>query len=266
MRGMKILGITAIALAALAVLPGTAGELKDDDGHTAAYEKGRIDVPVKRNDSHTEKYLNRHNSILGKIKRNESKRFDIVFCGDSITHNWSRERTKKEGFGLDVWTNEFAKLKVLNCGFGGDRVETLHWRLANGELKGYEAGAFCVLIGTNNRQDESKKIADGVIALVKRIEAAHPESKIVLMKILPRDDIHPPKVDAEVIARVRGANRYLEEFAAHDGQVVWLDLDPFLLNDDGSIKAECYIDRIHLNPAGYRIWARELKKLLGLPK
>ena len=237
----------------------------DDDGHTAAYEKGRIDIPVKRNDSHTKQYLNRHNSILGKIRRNESKRFDIVFCGDSITHNWSRERTKKEVFGLDVWTNEFANLKVLNCGFGGDRVETLHWRLANGELKGYEAGAFCVLIGTNNRQDDSEKIAGGIKALVKTIEAAHPESKIILMKILPRDDIHPPKVDAAVIARVRGANRYLEEFAAADDRVTILDLDEFLMNPDGSLKAEYYIDRIHLNPEGYKIWARELKRLYLIP-
>ena len=254
------MNIILIAAAAMAL----AGEVSagDDDGHTAAYAKGRIDVPVKRNDSHTESYLNRHNSILGKIKRNESKHFDIVFCGDSITHNWSRAPTKKQVFGLDVWTNEFADLKVLNCGFGGDRVETLHWRLANGELNGYRADAFCVLIGTNNRQNESKEIAEGVIAVVKRIKAAHPESKIILMTILPRDDINPPKVDAAVIERVRGVNPYLERFAAGDEQVTILDLDRFLQNQDGSLKSEYYLDRIHLNPAGYRIWARELKKLL----
>ena len=252
-----------------AYVVGPADSAADDDGHTAAYAKGRIDIPVKRNDSHTAAYLNRHNSILGKIKRNESKHFDIVFCGDSITHNWSRAPTKKQVFGLDVWTNEFADLKVLNCGFGGDRVETLHWRLANGELNGYLADAFCVLIGTNNRQNESKEIAEGVIAVVKRIKAAHPESRIILMTILPRDDIHPPKVDAAVIERVRGANKYLEEYAADDEQVTILNLDRFLQNEDGSLKSEYYLDRLHLNPAGYRIWARELKRFFkvtdGMP-
>ena len=54
----------------------------EDDGHTAAYSKGRIDVPVKRNDGHTEHYMNRHNSILSKIKHNESHHFDLVFVGD----------------------------------------------------------------------------------------------------------------------------------------------------------------------------------------
>ena len=56
-RGMNILRIMAIALAALAVRPGTAGELKDGDGHAAAHEKGGIDVPVKRNDSHSENMI-----------------------------------------------------------------------------------------------------------------------------------------------------------------------------------------------------------------
>ena len=37
-----------------------------EDGHTSDYAKGRIDVPVKRNDGHTEHYMNRHNSILSK--------------------------------------------------------------------------------------------------------------------------------------------------------------------------------------------------------
>ena len=232
-----------------------------DDGHTDDYKKHPIDVPVQRNDGHTRAYLNRHNSILGKIKHNESKHFDIVFCGDSITHNWNREPTKKEVFGKKVWDAEFADMKVLNCGFGGDRVETLHWRLANGELEGYTADKICLLIGTNNRQDTSEDISNGIKALVKRIRETRPEAKLVLMTILPRNDIHPPKVTPEIIARVRGANPLIESWAKDMEGVVILNLDNDLTNPDGTLRNELFLDGIHLNEAGYRIWAQRIKEL-----
>lgn len=239
----------------------------DADGHLGDYDrKGRIDIPVKRNDGHTGQYLNRHNSRISRIRKNESKHYDIVFVGDSITHNWERDREKRAVYGQQVWDEEFAGMSVLNCGFGGDRVETVHWRMANGELDGYKADNFCVLIGTNNRQNTSEEISHGIKALVKTIESKHPESRIVLMTILPRNDIHPPKVTEEIIARVRGTNSLIEAWAKDDPQIVILNLDPFFLNADGSVKSELFNDGLHPNPAGYRIWARELKKVLRADK
>ena len=241
-----------------------AQKVEVNDGHTADYTKGRIDVPVKRNDGHTEHYMNRHNSILSKIKHNESRHFDLVFVGDSITHNWDREGEKRHIYGKKVFDEEFAGMKVLNCGFGGDRVETAHWRLANGELNGYKADFFCVLIGTNNRQNSSEEIAGGIKALVNLIKSKHPESKVVLMPILPRNDIRPPKVTDEIVERVRGANPLIEKWAKDDPQIVLLNLDEKFQNVDGSLKAELFNDGIHPNDKGYRIWACELKKVMGL--
>ena len=235
----------------------------NDDGHTEDYVQGRIDIPVIRNDGYVARYLDRHNSRLSRIRKHATHHFDVVFVGDSITHNWERDREKRAVYGRSVWEEEFAGMEVFNVGFGGDRVETLHWRLANGELDGYKADWFCLLIGTNNRQNSSKEIASGVKALVETIKAKHPESKIVLMTILPRCDIRQPNVTDEIIARVRGANPMLREIAKNDPQVELLDLDPYFLNADGSVKEELFNDGLHPNPAGYRIWARELKKLIS---
>ena len=236
---------------------------QDDDGHTSNYAKGRIDVPVKRNDSHTEHYMNRHNSRLGRIKRNETGHFDLVLVGDSITHNWEREREKRHIYGQKVFNEEFGNLRTINLGFGGDRVETVHWRLANGELDGYTADFFCVLIGTNNRQNTSEEISGGVKALIKLIKEKHPESKIILMTILPRNDIHPPKVTEEIIARVRGANPIIESWAKEDKQITLLNLDDKFQNADGTLKSELFNDGLHPNAEGYRIWAAEIKKIMG---
>lgn len=235
-----------------------------NDGHTSDYAKGRIDVPVKRNDGHTEHYLNRHNSRLGRIKRNETGHFDLVFVGDSITHNWERKNEKRHVYGQKVFEKEFGNLRTINLGFGGDRVETVHWRLANGELDGYKADFFCVLIGTNNRQNTSEEISGGIKALVDLIKSKHPESKIILMTILPRNDIHPPKVTEEIIARVRGANPLIEAWAKEDSQITLLNLDDKFQNADGTLKSELFNDGIHPNAEGYRIWATALKEIMDL--
>lgn len=234
-----------------------------DDGHTDDYQSGPIDVPVMRNDKFVNGFLRRHESRLARIAKHQSKHYDIVFFGDSITHNWERANKGSDVYGQKVWQEEFAGMKVLNCGFGGDRVENCHWRAENGELAGYKADVFCVLIGTNNRQNTSEEISGGVKAFVKKIEECHPESRIVLMTILPRCDIDPPKVTEEIIARVRGANPLIRQWAAQDDRITLLDLDEFFQNPDGSVKKELFNDGIHPNEAGYRIWARELKKAIA---
>lgn len=261
---MKMNSILA-TIAAISIAHGAAF-CEVNDGHADDYAKGRIDMPVKRNDAQTESYMRRHNSRISRIAKNASRHYDLVFAGDSITHNWERAGEKRHVYGQKVWEEEFAGLNIINCGFGGDRVETLHWRLANGELDGYTADFFCVLIGTNNRQDSSEKIAAGIEALVKTIEAKHPESRIVLMTILPRCDIHPPKVTEEIIARVRGANPLIEAFAANHPQVILLNLDSKFLDASGNVRTELFNDGIHPNAEGYRIWAREIKAIMAREK
>ena len=263
---MNIKMILALAISILTIGAAHSDEIAVNDGHADDYAKGRIDIPVKRNDSHTGGYLRRHDSCLGRIKRNESHHYDLVLVGDSITHNWNRVKEKRHIYGQAVFDEEFAGLKVLNCGFGGDRVETAHWRLANGELNGYKADFFCVLIGTNNRQNSSEEIGGGVAALVKTIKDKHPESKIILMTILPRSDIHPPKVTEEIIARVRGANPYIEKIAEGDDQIILLNLDSRFQDESGRVREELFNDGIHPNAEGYRIWARELKKIMSNEK
>ncbi len=50
---------------------------------------------------------------------------DLVFVGDSITDGW-------RGGGKAIWQKDFAPLKALNLGIGGDRTEHVLWRLQNG--------------------------------------------------------------------------------------------------------------------------------------
>ena len=182
-------------------------------------------------------------------KRNEivngPGEYDVVMVGDSITHRWEREG----GEGREL----FAKLKktysILNLGYGSDCTQHVLWRLSNGELEGYKAKLFTVMIGTNNGGRDTAGIAKGVKRIVELIRMKHPESKVVLMPIFPRS--------AKPDDKVRVANEKINEIIAKipDGKnVLWLDFNRKFLEPDGTLTKRVMNDLLHPNETGYQIW------------
>ena len=115
--------------------------------------------------------------------------YDVVFLGDSITHNWER-------YGTGVWQRVFAEgpYKALNCGISGDRTEHVLWRIAHGELDGYQAKAVVLMLGTNNtghfpiEKEPPEATILGMQAVVRAIRAKQPQAKLVICAIFPCDD------------------------------------------------------------------------------
>ena len=195
-----------------------------------------------------------------EIAANGSRVFDIVFFGDSITHNWERDDAwgvyaQYGGFGKGVWTEAFKDLKVLNLGIGGDRTQDLLWRGTNGDLDNYRAKMFVVMIGTNNVCVNSpEEIAEGVKAVVELVKAKHPESKILLYAIFPRGE----KADDRLRAKNERANAIIEKLA--DGETVfWRNINAQFLTSEGTLTREMMPDFLHPTPKGYRIWADDLQ-------
>ena len=199
-----------------------------------------------------------------EIAANESRVFDVVFFGDSITHNWERDDAwgiyaQYGGFGKEVWTEAFKGLKVLDIGIGGDRTQDLLWRGLNGDLDNYKAKMFVVMIGTNNvRVNTPEEIAEGVKAVVELVKAKHPESKVLLYAIFPRGE----KANDTLRAKNEKANEIIRGLA--DGEtVIWRDINAKFLEPDGSMTREMMPDFLHPTPKGYRIWADDLKPLIA---
>ena len=80
----------------------------------------------------------RHAQKLAQIAESGGE-IDIVFIGDSITHNWEGARGPGSDFGGKPLAELKKKYSVLNLGFGGDATQNVLWRLENGELDGYAA-------------------------------------------------------------------------------------------------------------------------------
>ena len=164
---------------------------------------------------------------------------DLVFFGDSITHNWE---------GKDQGAALLAELRktysVLNIGYGGDRTQHLVWRGENGELDGYRAKCVMLMIGTNN-PDSAEDVATGVRRILDIIARKQPQAKTLLLPIFPRGAPGDPRR-----AKNERANALIKGFA--DGEkVVWVDFNAKFLDTRGDVKW-CMPDRVHPNAEAYR--------------
>ena len=157
--------------------------------------------------------------ILTDIKKMDGK-IDVGFVGDSITARWRAEPS---------WAKHWGAYRVVNMGIGGDLTQNVLWRLQNGELDGYQAKLFVVMIGTNNlfdKKTEPAHAAAGVKAIIDLIQTKY-----------------------------------------QGGAVHYMDIGAKFLEPDGSISKEVMKDALHLAPKGFDIWAEaigaKVKELVG---
>ena len=112
---------------------------------------------------------------------------DIALLGDSITQGW--------GGGWDgapfnaAWQKHFGDQKTVNLGIGGDRIESILWRLDHGALDGASPKVIVLMIGVNNAP---LVFANGVPAASRRArhQALHREPPPALPAVAdrPRED------------------------------------------------------------------------------
>ena len=183
-----------------------------------------------------------------RILKEKDACYDLVLVGDSITHRWENDAN-----GAAVYPKLQKKYKVLNLGNGGDRTQNVIWRFENnGELDDYTAKVFAVMIGVNNGDKEPEGTVAGVKKIVGMIRAKHPESKVLLMAILPHGKNPQGAVSAKVI------NPMLKTYAEESGYA-WLDMGEKFLNEKGEIKPGLMMpDNLHPIAAGYEIWLSEM--------
>jgi beta-glucosidase len=172
-------------------------------------------------------------------------RFDLVFLGDSITEAWDPP----------LFSRNFGP-RALNLGVRGDTTQGMLWRLPRLRLgAALRPKLIVLLIGTNDTWPggDPRKAAIGVGEVVRQIRARTPESRILLVGILPRGP------DGSDPWRVMGAgmNRLIP--ACADGKkVFYADPGVGLVDSGGHLSPEIAGDLLHPTPRGYAILAAAL--------
>ena len=214
-------------------------------------------IPALKAEIHagTEARIEQFNTISKEGKA------ELVFLGDSITQGW-------EHSGKETWEKYYAKRHAANFGIGGDRTEHVLWRLDHGNFDGLKPKAIVLMIGTNNtghRKDKPEDTADGVKAILAKLQTKCPDARILLMAIFPRDE----KSTGEMRQINEKANAIIKTFA--DGnKVIFQDIGAKFLGADGVMSKDMMGDFLHPGNKGYELWAAEIEenvaKLLGEKK
>lgn len=230
--------LTILILAALTIWTAAAANLTTTQP-VEAKTAGSKDDPYKWWRSNCAR-------IMADIKKMDGK-IDVAFVGDSITARWR---------GGENWTKHWGAYRAVNIGIGGDRTENVLWRLQNGELDGYKAKLFVLLIGTNNtdKKTEPDDIAAGIKAIIELIKSKQPQAKILLMGIFPRGPKPSPNPGRE---KITATNKLISQFQDGD-KVYYMDIGDKFLQPDGTISKEVMGDFLHLAPKGYDIWAESI--------
>ncbi|MFA6175244.1 MAG: GDSL-type esterase/lipase family protein [Phycisphaerae bacterium] len=192
--------------------------------------------------------------------RNAQGGVNLVFLGDSITHYFGGEPEAKIVRGGDVWKKYYSHRQAVNMGFGWDQTQHVLWRLENGELDGIAPKVAVVMIGVNNlmRNYSPEQTAEGIRAIVDLVGKKLPQTKIMLLGIMP--------FGTPVSGKVKATNVLISKF--QDGrQIHFLDVGNRFLKSNGSIEMGVMPDGLHPNDKGYQIMAEainpKLTELLG---
>ena len=239
-------GLTVVVCGIGFVLSGCGGAkwTCDQVSQQLADSKSRVIVPVPRGD---EWWTTRQASVNAQVQKGN---VDLLLLGDSITHGWDGQPV--------LWKKYFGQWNTVNAGFGGDQTQHVLWRLDNGNIAGIQPKVAMIMIGTNNSGGDeftAEEIAEGIAAIVCKLRAELPQTKILLLAIFPRSSADKDKDGAynSQWAKNDKANQLAMQLA--DGKnVIYLDINKAFLDDKGMLPRAIMPDLLHPNEKGYVIW------------
>jgi lysophospholipase L1-like esterase len=184
------------------------------------------------------------------LKRAKQGGVDLLFLGDSLTQGWT-------GAGKELWDKTFAPLNAANFGIGGDKTGNVLWRLDHGEVDGLSPKVVVLMIGVNNLwsgKNTGEEIAGGIRSIVEKLRAKLPQTKVLILGVLPIGD------KSEDVGRIKA--KEINDHAAKldDGAMVrFADFGAKLLQKNGRLLDGAYLpDHLHLTAKGYDVLAQEL--------
>ncbi len=215
-----------VAAFAVAVLPALA--LAQTGGSGALGPAPRLEQPG---------WMARHESCNARLAQGD---VDLLFIGDSVIQGW-------EDNGQEAWNLFYGSRKAVNLGVAGDHAEHVLWRLDHANLDGISPKLTVLMLGGDYGSDRTpEEISAGTAAVVAKLRAKLPRTKVLVVGILPRG---PNSEDPrrQVHAKVNA----LTSKVADDKMVHHHDIGFAFLAPDQTVRRDLMPDQVHLSPLGY---------------
>ncbi|CAG2176473.1 unnamed protein product [Oppiella nova] len=189
----------------------------------------------------------RHEALVNQTLQHKTEE-QIVFVGDSITEGWGDD-------GKAVWDKYYTPRHAFNYAIRGDQTQNVIYRIQNHEFDGLGPKVTILMIGTNNAGANTvEDIAHGVNETVKQLLGKMPNTKIILLGILPRPE--------PLGAKVKQVNELIAKLN-NDKNVFFLDMWS-AYEKDGKQNTDLYLSDniLHLNERGFEVWQQIMEPLL----
>lgn len=172
----------------------------------------------------------------------------IAFIGDSITQDFPVH-------------DFFSGHLVYNRGIGGDTTQGLLNRLTESVFE-LSPRVVVILIGTNDLAlltTTPLEIAHRIQQIVNRINEMLPQTKIILQSVYPVNS----KLDSlSVGKRTNQSIQLINQHLASLTSAQFVNMDPWLKDDQGQLKKDYTVEGLHINHVGYEVITEVLKPLI----
>ncbi len=225
----------------------------------------------------------REAEITGQIAQSKDLSWaKLVFVGDSITDFWHLDENpwfKGKWMGKPIWDESFGdnagENRAINMGISGDRIEHVLYRLTPASAGGaglldrsdLQPDFLVIMLGINNTFDGEEPLSDslffGVKAVIDTARAAKPGARIIVQSILPTDD---STKNSQVVTVVNGRLAALAKQPEYVGSVTFLNLYPSFVDASGAQRKGLFVDGLHPNREGYRMWRDRLLTALSIAR
>ncbi len=198
--------------------------------------------------------VNKLDLCKAQVAAIKGKRCDLIFVGDSITEGWLTK-------GKEIWNQRYVPRHALDFGVSGDQTQHVLWRLDNMGVADLKPKVAVIMIGTNNTGNTPQEIADGVKAVIQKVQGMYPGIKVILVSITPNRRANEKMMAVNAIIRGFDDQR----------TIFYLDLVPLMPpvvtqtpdgKEDTNWKGMSK-DHLHPDAEGYQIWADAMEPLLA---
>ncbi len=265
----------------------TAGTRTDDEAYTEAEiragEKSYIETETRTGEkSYTETETRTYdNTYTGAAARGENMSYDSISVGD-ITKDTDEESAayyvaqgwfnmiKKANIDADIvffgdsliQRSDFAKYfpekSIINLGLGGSTICGASQRV--GMIPELSPEKIFVMVGVNVlRDDTADTCLEEYAALIDNIKYAMPQAEIYIHSILPISQGYRDGLPCSA-QTTESFNSALRELSDQKG-VTFIDIYG-LFESDGCLIESLSDDGVHINSAGYDIWAEAIKEYI----